>query len=167
MAKAAAKKDLPKVSVLDRRLANPFGFPSERIALKEGQWSLRWFSEALRTGRIYQAQQLGWEFVTPDDLAASAADIGALIQDGRIVRGENANREILMKMPQAMFDQIQNAKAEKNLRDIKSSSKTKDSIANRAASELGEQAADHLHNTNIEVMDERRSYDLEDESPAT
>lgn len=164
---AKVKKDLPTVSIVDRRLAHPFGFPSESITLKEGQWSIRWFSEAVRSGRIYQAQQMGWEFVIPEELRGTASDISALVVDGRIVRGENANREVLMKMGKADFDRIQQAKASKNLADLGSSKKTRDVASNAAAAKFGDQAGEAVNRSNMEVTDHRASYDLEGDNPPT
>jgi hypothetical protein len=164
---AKAKKELPKVSVIDRRLANPFGLPSQAIYLKEGQWALRWFAESVRTGRIYQAQQLGWDFVLPEELRGTPSDAGAIIVDGRVVRGDAGNREILMKMAAEDFAKIQKAKADKNLRDLGSVAKLKESAANKASTELGDQAANAIYNTNIEITSERVAYDLEDDRPAT
>lgn len=167
MARKPAEKVLPKVSILDRRLAHPFGFPSESIALKHGQWAVRWFSEGLRTGRIYQAQQLGWDFVNADELRGVPSDISALVVDGRIVRGENANREVLMKMPQAEYDLIQSAKADRNLSDLGSSAKTREKAANAATSKFGPQAGDAVYDSKMEVTDHRASYDLEGDAPPT
>ena len=158
-------KKLPKVSVIDRRLANPFGLPSEAVRLKEGQWATRWFAESVRTGRIHQGQQMGWECVTPDDLAGAASDIGAQVVDLRVVRGDTSNREVLMKMPQADFDRIAKAKALKNLADMGSSKKSSDKAANLAAKQFGEEAAETIHRSNMEITDSRESYDLEDDTP--
>lgn len=163
----AKTKALPKVSIIDRRMAHPFGFPSQTIELKEGQWAIRWFSEAVRTGRIYQAQQLGWGFVLPEELRGTPTDIGGIVVDGRVVRGEAANREVLMKMPRVDFERIQQAKADANLAELKSTKKTKEDAANRAAKELGDEAAESIYNSNMEVMDERRSYDLDGDAPTT
>lgn len=159
------KKALPKVSILDRRLANPFGFPSEAITLKEGQWATRWFAESVRSGRVHQGHQLGWDFVGPEDLRGPASDVGALVVDGRVVRGDAHNREVLMKMPQADFAQIQHAKAVKNLADMGSGKKTSERAANLAAKQFGDQAGDAVYSANIEVTDERRAYDLEGDAP--
>ena len=160
-----AKKELPKVSVIDRRLANPFGLPSEAVRLKEGQWATRWFAESVRTGRVHQGQQMGWECVTPDDLAGAASDIGAQVVDLRVVRGDASSREVLMKMPQADFDRIAKAKALKNLADMGSSKKSSDKAANLAAKQFGEEAAETIHRSNMEITDSRESYDLEDDTP--
>jgi hypothetical protein len=160
-------KKLPKVSILDRRLANPFGLPSDPIHLKNGRWAVRWFAESVRSGRVYQGQQLGWTFVEPTDLTGDASDIGALVVDNRVVRGDAAHREVLMKMPQAEFAQIQRAKAEKNLADMGSSKKTSEKAANLAAKQFGDEAGEAVYRSNMEITDSRAQYDLEDEAPAT
>lgn len=159
------KKALPKVSIVDRRLQNPFGLPSEAITLKEGEWAVRWFAESVRTGRVHQGTQMGWDFVTPDDLKGTASDIGAQEADGRIVRGDNSNREVLLKMPATDFAQIQRAKAEKNLADMGSSSKSSAKVANMAAKQFGDEAGDVLSKSNMEIQDSRVSYALDGDTP--
>lgn len=169
MARKAAAVDtpLPKVSVLERRLQHPFGAPSNSIKLREGDWHLRWMAESVRSGRIYQAEQLGWEFVQPDELRGQAQDVGGLIVDGRVVRGDASNREVLMKMPADMFSAIQRAKAQKNLTDLGSAKKNKEDAANKAASTpgMGEEAAEVIYKSNMEITDSRVAYDLEGDTP--
>lgn len=158
-------RELPKVSIIDRRLQNPFGLPSVAVTLKEGQWAVRWFAESVRTGRVHQGTQMGWDFVTPDDLRGDASDIGAQAVDGRIVRGDNSNREVLLKMPQADFEKIQHAKAEKNLADMGSSKKSSHTVANMAAKQFGDEAGDVLSKSHMEITDSRERYALDDDTP--
>lgn len=159
----AKEKKLPKVTVLERRLKNPFGTPSEGVTFKEGAWMARWFSEALRTGRIHQAVTLGWDFVEPGDLATPAADLGFQVVDNRVVRGDAASREVLMKMPQADFDAVQKAKADTNTRNLNSGKKMKEEAANRATAHFGtDEAGEAIYKSDIDVRDSRVRYELDD-----
>lgn len=159
----AKEKKLPKVTVLERRLKNPFGSPSEGVKFKEGEWMARWFSETLRTGRIHQAVTLGWDFVVPEDLATPAADLGFQAIDSRVVRGDAANREVLMKMPKVEFEQIQKAKADTNLRNLNSGKKLKEEAANRATAHFGtDEAGETIYKSDLDVRDSRVSYELDD-----
>src|SRR6185503_351083 len=156
-------KKLPKVSILERRLKNPFGSPSEAIKLKEGDWATRWVSETLRSGRVYQVQNLGWDFVTPEEVVGQPSDLGCQAIDNRLVRGDAANREVLMKMPRADFEAIQRAKAETNLRNLGSGKKLKEDAANRATQHFGtDEAGEAIYNSDLDVRDSRVAYELEE-----
>ena len=51
---AKTEKKLPKVSILDRRLKNPFGSGTVPITLKTpGQWEVRWVYSKLRAGHVF------------------------------------------------------------------------------------------------------------------
>ena len=155
-------KKLPKVSIIERRLKHPFGSPSEAIKLKEGDWATRWVSETLRTGRVYQVQNLGWDFVTPEEVVGQPTDLGCQAIDNRLVRGDASNREVLMKMPKADFDAIQRAKADANLRGLHSGKKLKEDAANRATQHFGtDEAGEAIYNSDLDVRDSRVAYELE------
>lgn len=155
-------KKLPKISVLDRRLKHPFGAPSVPITLKDGQlWAIRVANDKVRTGRVHQMVQMGWTFVQPDEIDGLPADFGFRAMDTRLVRGEHGD-EVLMKMPQADFDAIQNAKAQINLKNL-GSKQTKDAVAQATAVEYGPEAGDTVF-SKIEVTDGRERSELEDAS---
>lgn len=161
------KKALPHVSILERRLRNPFGEASVAVRLKEGEWATRWFNVSVRTGRIHQGQQLGWTFVTPAELIGRPEDYGFEALDDRLVRGDQANRDYLMKMPKADFEQIQMAKAEKNIREMGSSKKLKEQAAQAASKVFDtDEAGDRIFESNIELTDTRITTPV-DESPVT
>lgn len=162
---AKQKKELPKISVLERRIAHPFGMPSEAITLKEGDWVVRWVNEGVRTGRVYQVQNMGWDFVSPEELKGQPQDVGCQALDGRLVRGDAASRDVLMKMPKADFHEIQQAKSRANLKGLGSGAKNREDAANRAAKAFGDEAADAIYRSGMEVTDERVSMDLEGEAP--
>lgn len=157
-----AKKSLPKVSVIDRRLAHPFGAPSVPITLKDGQlWSIRIANDKVRTGRVHQMVQMGWTFVQPEEIDGQPADFGFRALDNRLVRGEHAD-EVLMKMPQRDFDAIQQAKATVNLKNL-GQKQTRDAVAQETAKAYGSQAGDTIFN-NIEVTDGRERIELDETS---
>lgn len=160
-----AKKALPKVSVLDRRLANPFGAPSVDITLKTpGRWAIHIVNSAVRTGRYYDVvHNKGWVPVAPSELDGRPEEYGFKEQDGRLVRGDRGE-EILMKMPQADFDAIQRAKAEHNLKGLGKKAML-DTAASMAASQgLGDEAAETIARSNMEITDSRVAMDLEGET---
>lgn len=157
--------DLPKIDVLERRLQHPFGAPSVAIQLKDGlKWAIRWVNDHVRTGRVYQTQSMGWEFVGADEIVGRPADLGCRVLDGRLVRGEHGE-EVLMKMPQEMFDKIQWAKARVNLENL-GGSKAKQQAADAVAKQFGDEAAETVYRSNMEVTDSRVAVDLEGEAPA-
>ncbi len=159
-----APASLPKIDVLERRLAHPFGAPSVPITLKDGQaWAIRWVSDGVRTGRVHQIQGMGWDFVAPEEIDGRPADFGCRALDGRLVRGEHGE-EVLVKMPQEMFNKIQWAKAAKNLENL-GGTKGKTQAAEAVAKQFGPEAADTVYRSGMEVTDSRVSMDLEGEAP--
>jgi len=160
----AKKKELPVVSVIDRRLAHPFGAPSVPITMKDGSaWATHWISADLRAGRVHQAIKMGWAYVLPTDLDGSIEELGFDIKDNRIVQGHHGS-EVLMKMPKSDFDRIQQAKSERNLTNMRGD-KIKADAAQRTAQKFGDEAGDSVYNSDLEVKDSRVSIDLDGERP--
>ncbi len=157
---AKEKKALPKVSVLDRRLANPLGAPSQPITLKTpGLWAVRIVSSTVRTGRLHDmTHNKGWLYVEPDELDGTPDELGFRAKDGRLVRGEHGE-EVLMKIPQADYEAIQEAKARINLRNLGK----KDSVAQATAQKFGSEAGDTVYGASLEVTDSRERVELEPE----
>jgi hypothetical protein len=155
-------KTLPKVSVIERRLAHPFGAPSVPITLKDGgAWAIRIANDKVRSGRVHQMVGLGWVFVEAGEIDGTPEDFGFRAVKGRLVRGEHGE-EVLMKMPQADFDAIQNRKAEINLKNL-GSKQTKDAVAQATAVEYGSEAGDTVFK-NIDIKDGRERVELEPET---
>lgn len=142
MAKAKA---LPKVSIIDRRLANPFGSGSVPITLKTpGKWEIRWIFADLRAGRIHDVvQNKGWVFVEPSEIDGSPEEYGLSAKDNRLVRGEHG-KEVLMKMPLEDFRKIQKAKSEHNERQL-GKKQMREAVAQSMAKEEGDQAGDVVY----------------------
>ena len=133
----AGVKSAPKLSVLDRRLLNPFGEPSSPIGLKDRSLVARWFNAAIMTDKIWRAKQKGWTPVRPDDIA-DLDQIGgyAVSPDGVVTRGDRG-QEVLMSMPLDAYDQIQMAKARVNREKMRV---TRDEVTAAAAERVGEPA---------------------------
>ncbi len=55
------EKKRPRVSVLERRLQNPFGEPSAPVRLKDPTLHPRWFNASSRPDNIWRAKELGLE----------------------------------------------------------------------------------------------------------
>jgi hypothetical protein len=162
----AKKKEVPVVSVLERRLLHPFGAPSVPITMKDRQeWATHWISSDLRAGRVHQAIKLGWVYVLPEEIDGTVEELGFDVKDNRIVRGNNGS-EVLMKMPASDFRKIQQAKSERNLRDL-GGKKLKADVAQRAAAQFGDEAADTIYASEMDVKDSRVSVDLEGDRPVT
>ena len=155
--KPGPKSKLPKVSVLDRRMQNPFGSGSIPITLKTpGQWEVRWVYSKLRAGHVFDmTHNKGWVFVEADELFGSPDEYGMMEKDRRLVRGDHGE-EVLMKMPKADFDKIQLRKAEFNSRSLGQKA-MQESVAQAAAREHGAQAGDAVYNAfkHGEITDQR------------
>jgi hypothetical protein len=137
--------DAPRISVIDRRLKNPFGTPSREIPLKgeKRNWVVRTFSaDPEHPNRHYDAvHRLGWQPLTEEDLAVSIESLGYVKSpDGRIVRGEKGH-EVLMAMPKEHFEAVQRAKADANLRSLKGAA-VKSEVAQATAKEHGDEAGE-------------------------
>jgi hypothetical protein len=167
MAKQKADKSLPKVSILERRLANPFGNNSVPITLKtEGEWEIRWVYAKLRSGRIYEmTHQKGWAFVEPHELMGDPDEYGLVAKDNRLVRGDHGE-EVLMKMPKEMFHKITLAKRDFNLKQL-GKKQMAEAAAQATAKEHGSEAGDEVFNAfkHGDVVDSRGvDPELESES---
>jgi hypothetical protein len=113
---AETTKKRPRVSILERRLQNPFGEPSSTIEFTDKTIAARWFNDDVRNGQVHRAKELGWELVTMD-MIANKDSLGhhGLGPAGEITRGERG-REVLMWMPKTDRDAIQAAKTAENNR---------------------------------------------------
>jgi hypothetical protein len=154
-------KKKPRVSVLERRLQNPFGEPSSPIELQDSALECRVFNRGVSAQQIYKAKQKGWEYVEPSQLVDPEQAGGFRVStDGqRLVRGER-EEEVLMYMPKSDRKQIEMAKAQKaqkNIRDMKMG-RQKEAVVHAAAQRFGGEAGEFLQKTNI-VGDVTDSYE--------
>jgi hypothetical protein len=148
MAKAEPVKKKPRVSVLERRLQNPFGEPSSPIDLHDGSLECRVFNKGVGAQQLYKARQKGWEYVEPAQIVDLDQAGGFRVStDGqRLVRGER-EEEVLMYMPKADRLLIEQAKAKKNVRDMQMG-KQREAVANAAAQAISQQAGDFIGDPN-------------------
>ena len=160
--KAAATTDpsatAPRISVLDRRLKNPFGIPSREIPLRGEKrgWVVRTFcADAEHPNRHFDAvHRLGWVPLGAADLAVSVESLGFVTSaDGRIVRGPSG-QEVLMAMPQRDYDAVQQAKAQANLRSMKGGA-VRDEVTQATAQAHGDEAGETIgkHFTQQEIVE--------------
>ncbi len=149
MAKTEPIKQKPRISVLERRLQNPFGEASSPIDLTDPTLECRVFNRAVGAQQIYKAGRNGWSFVEPGMLADLEQAGGFRVStDGqRLVRGER-EEEVLMYMPKTDRAQIELAKARKNVKDMQMG-KQRDAVAQAAAQQLGDQAGDFLSKSRL------------------
>lgn len=155
----------PRVSVLERRLQNPFGEPSAPVRLKTPGLIARWFNSAIRPDAFWRARELGWEGVTPD-MIVDLQQIGFYTKsmDGYVARGERG-QEVLMYMPEDDYKQIQAAKTAKNLKDMKDYDAEKHRALNAFAESGGD--ADFMANKIQPVGGVRTSYERVQQVPET
>ena len=140
--------DAPRISVLDRRLKNPFGTPSREIPMtgEKRNWVVRTFcADAEHPNRHYDAvHRMGWTPLTAEDLSVSVESLGYVkAADGRIVRG-TAGQEVLMAMPKADFEAIQQSKSESNLRSLRKD-KVRGEVSQATAQGHGDEAGDQTY----------------------
>ncbi len=149
MAKSDPVKPKPRLSILERRLQNPFGEASSPIDLKDPALECRIFNKAVGAQQIYKAKRNGWEYVEPNMIADMEQAGGFKVStDGqRLVRGER-EEEVLMYMPRTDRQQIELAKAKKNVRDMQMG-KQREAVANAAGQHFGDQAGDFLSKSRL------------------
>lgn len=146
MAKTTPETPKPRISVLERRLQNPFGEPSIPIQLKDPSLLCRWFNGALSSDKIWRAKHVkGWQLVKPE-MIVDMDQIGGytLGVDNTITRGERG-QEVLLCMPRDDFDQIMMAKTQHNLRNMGNPAGMKQEILEAAGTQLGDEAASFLN----------------------
>ncbi len=162
------KKRPPRISVLERRLQNPFGDGSPPIKLKDPGWVVHVINGNLRQGRYHDVvRNKGWVPVEPGEIDGAPEDFGFDVKEGRVVRGPRGE-EVLMKMPAEDYREIQMAKDAHNRR-LTHPTQVKADISQAAAKELGDRAGDYLDRAITTVNVERSPIPLdegEDQPPA-
>ena len=132
---------LPSISVLERRLQNPFGDGSPAVRLKQPGWTLHVVNGALRPGRYHDVtRNKGWVPVEATEVDGDPMDFGFDVKEGRVVRGERG-QEVLVKMPTRDYQEIMQAKDAHNKRLVGGRA-VKSAAVERTAKEHGDEAAD-------------------------
>jgi hypothetical protein len=139
---------------------NPFGRTNDNsLPLRNrAAWHQRWFNNQVNPSQVHAAQRrLGWvpvriedleEGITPESLGLTVAP------DGTIRRGDRATEEVIMKMPEDLYQQVQRKKAAANVRGMSSEKAAKEEAAQAAAGQLGDQAAEYIQkHGNITIRD--------------
>jgi hypothetical protein len=148
--------------IIERRLADPMGgggslpIPSRRKDRQGRPLTMFYIANAeIAADHVWRMRKvLGWEFATPEDIDGAAEDHGFELRDGRLVRGLKGS-EVLMKMPKADYDAVQQAKSDWNRRQALGNKETKATIVERASAELGDEGADFLNRSisNVKIED--------------
>lgn len=162
----AAKKR--EISVVERRIKSGsiFSAGSRPIPLKDpDQWEVRTVNSQISDARMWEMQaEKGWVYVTADDLAVPAHEIGFREQDGRVVRGTHGF-EVLMKMPRKDYKTIQRIKEQENYKNTFGAKANKHAIITAAQSEPdGGRGAEFLNKAvqTIDIKDSREAVSLEE-----
>ena len=149
--------------VLAKRLAGqPFGIKTSTIPLAEpGKWQLYIANSNVDESRHYNMVFThGWVPVTVEDLQPGVVpeSVGLRVNEaGALCRGARGD-EVLYKMPKAIYDQLQKAKAAKNVEGMGSAKKAREDAAVAAAAAHGDEAADYIYkHANITVKDTQQS----------
>lgn len=127
-------EDYPAIDILERRLLNPEGTPSEPIQLR-GQsepMELRWINTEL-PGRYHEVTRYGGYVPVRTEELRDKNEVSDLQEspDGYVTRGERG-REVLMKIPKRYYDAIQRKRAEIELRKLRSSAGIKRTLMEEA-----------------------------------
>lgn len=152
-----------KISIIERRLQGQSALhvSSQPIPLKEKGWTLYWDNNDVRPDQVWHTVNvLGWEYVTPEELACGVDDIGAKVQDGRIVKGERG-KEVLLKMRDSDYKKLQMKKAKENHDLTFNTKRVKQDVMSQVGSEHGDEAASFV--SGMTIQDSRRPYELPDE----
>jgi hypothetical protein len=114
------------VDVWERRLLNPDAHQSTPIRIKTPGMRIRWINLANR-GRFQRARyEQGWIPVHQSELMDEREIFGvSFTSEGHVCRGEKQG-EMLMKMPEAVYKQIQKRRADLN---TQSYAKLKDNLS--------------------------------------
>ena len=133
-----------RISVLERRLQDPFGIPAAPVRLNDARLFPRWFNSSLKPDAIWVAKQNGWTGVTPG-MVADLSQIGNFVTspEGYIARGERA-QEVLLCMPREHWNRLQLAKAKKNAELMRDTSKQSAQALEAAAQQMGGDAAERM-----------------------
>lgn len=130
-----------RMRVWERRLLKPFDSTPTPIPLREPGWVLRWINSQWQ-GRLFKAlHKLGWEPVKREELGASIDQLGVTVTpDGVVSRGDR-HQEILCKLPESIYRQIQAEKARHRIEEAMKPMGV-DTLTQRIAGQFGQAAGD-------------------------
>lgn len=148
--------------IIESRLTgqNPFGRVNDNsLPLRnKAAWHQRWFNNQVNPSQVHLAQRrLGWVPVRVEDLedGTTPESLGLTVApDGTIRRGDRNTEEVILKMPEASYQAIQQRKTEMNTQGMRSEKAAKAEVAAAAAGTMGDQAADYIaKHGNISIRD--------------
>ena len=156
MAKNNDTKPTPRVSVLERRLQNPFGEPAVNIRFKRQDITARWFNDGARHGQVHRGRELGWQEVRPDMISdMDSLGFHTVSPANQITRGPRGE-EVLLWMPSKDFEAIQMAKTRKNYEMMRDHAGQKAAMVQATAEKFGDEAGDFVtHHVGIRDTHER------------
>lgn len=139
---------------------NPFGRVNDNsLPLKDkAAWHQRWFNNQVNPSQVHMAQRrMGWVPVRIEDLeeGTTAESLGFHVApDGTIRRGDRNTEEVILKMPEATYQQIQMRKTAANTKGMGSEKAAKAEAAEAAASTHGDRAAEYIaKHANLTIKD--------------
>ena len=136
----------PRVSILERRLQNPFGEPAVSIRFKRKDITARWFNDGAKGsgGQVHRGRELGWLDVRPD-MVEDMDTIGfhTVSPANQITRGPRGE-EVLLWMPTEDFTKIQWAKTKRNYELMRDTQGQKSAMVQAAAKTFGDEAGDFV-----------------------
>ena len=165
MARPKTKKP---ITIVERRLqsGSVFGTSSKPIPLVEPErWEIRIVNSQISNDHLYTMQSdKGWVYAHPEDLAVDPKEIGFVVLDGRIVRGQQG-QEVVMKMERADYRAIQTQKEVSNRQQTFGAKANKQAILNAVQGEVdGDRGADFLNRAvqSITVTDSTERVSLDE-----
>ena len=148
-----------RAEIFAKRLASddPFMVRAPAIEFKDAGWVAYWANSQTRPGRISEMLNVkGWEFVHIDDLADPHTIAGmAVSPHGYVTKGPEG-RSVLMRMPKESWDKLQLAKAAAIAKRTGSNAAAKAMIAEKAAKQFGDEAAEWLSHHLIGTVEEHK-----------
>jgi len=153
-----------QISVIERRLqsASALSVGSSTIPLKDPTWTLRWENSEIAPDHLWKViNELGWEYVDPEDIACPLDEVGAQARDGRVIRGTRGT-EVLVKMRTADYAKVQSKKRRENLALTFDKKKLRSAVVGQVASAHGEEAAEFIHKNTMTVNDSRERVSLDE-----
>ena len=144
--------------VLAKRLrsGNLQGGGSIAVPLKEPErWYTRIENQLADPNMFYRMRhELGYEPLTPDDLACKPSDAGFRVsEDGYLVRGPAGQEEMVFKMLHSDRAVLDTMYSESNKKGIGSSKTVKADMAEAAGAAIGAEAGDYISGLQGSVVD--------------
>lgn len=153
-----------QISVIERRLqsGDALATGSAEIPMKQQGWTLLWGNSEIAPDHLWRlVNVMGWEYVTPEDVACSLDEVGANARDNRVIRGERG-KEVLLKMLTKDYKRLQKQKTAQNLAITFDKKKLKQAVIGQVAQEHGDQAAEFMHKNTMLVTDSRERVSLDE-----